>query len=90
VHELTSHVTSAVLTTALPPRGEDPERLAEAFEGKVPVTVMRDPEEAFEWLLRRVAGEDAILVAGSLFLIGQIYPLFCRCRQRVDEHATVV
>jgi dihydrofolate synthase/folylpolyglutamate synthase len=90
LRELAPYAKSVVVTAALPPRGEAPELLAAALPSNLPVTIIRDPGEAFEWLLSHVAGDDVILVTGSLFLVGQIYPLFSRWRERVDEHAMVV
>lgn len=86
VEQLAAAVSSVVVTTVLPPRGEDPERLAAAFGRAVPVAVADDPEEAFESLLRTTPSTEVVLVAGSLFLIGRIYPRFCRWRERLLDH----
>jgi dihydrofolate synthase/folylpolyglutamate synthase len=88
VEQLAAVVSSVVVTGVLPPRGEDPHRLAAAFERHVPVEVATDPETGFEQLLQRTAATDAVLVAGSLFLVGRIYPQFSRWRQRTHDHAT--
>lgn len=87
VEQLGATVSTAVVTTVLPPRGEDPHRLLAALERHVPVSVVDDAEEAFDRLLRQTPSTDAILVAGSLFLIGRVYPQFCRWRQRTYDHA---
>jgi dihydrofolate synthase/folylpolyglutamate synthase len=84
--ELIPGVASVTLTTALPGRGEDPQRLAEFIGSRCPVRMVQDAEAAFAELVERVPRRDAILVTGSLFLVGQVYPAFSRWRQRVDGH----
>lgn len=69
-------VSSATLTTALPPRGAAAEVLARAFERYCPVAVVPDPMRALETLLQSVGPDAAILATGSLFLVGAIYPHF--------------
>src|SRR5262249_36283751 len=67
---------TATLTTTLPPRGESPAALVPAFASFCPVNVIPDPIVALETLLHTVGDRDAVLVAGSLFLIGAVYPNF--------------
>jgi dihydrofolate synthase/folylpolyglutamate synthase len=69
------HVASAVVTTVLPPRGESPEALAAAFRPYCPVQMAYEPEQGLDLLLRSVGPDAAILVTGSLFLIGAVHPL---------------
>lgn len=66
-------VTSALLTPTLPPRGEAPEVLAPAFNRYCRTSVARSAAHGFEALLNSTPREDAILVAGSLFLVGEIF-----------------
>jgi dihydrofolate synthase/folylpolyglutamate synthase len=73
-------VRSATLTAVLPPRGEAPEALAPAFQRHCPVRIVAAPELALETVLRSAGAGDAILVAGSLFLVGAVYPYFLRRR----------
>lgn len=58
-------------------RSEDPEVVARRFAGYCPADVVEDPREA---TLRAVAGasrsQDAVVVAGSVFLIGAVHGLF--------------
>lgn len=68
--------SSATLTAALAPRGEAPEVLARAFARYCPVITTPEPQRGLETLLRTVPAADAILVTGSLFLVGAVYPLF--------------
>jgi dihydrofolate synthase/folylpolyglutamate synthase len=85
---LIPHVATVTLTAALPGRGEDPSRLAAAIDARVPVSVCSDADAAFEALLGSVPEGDAILVTGSLFLVGQIYPAFTRRREQLRAHAS--
>ena len=66
------------VTTVLPPRGESAERL-EAVFGKIkPTRAVADPVRAFLGLRASAGAADAILVAGSLYLVGAVYPHACR------------
>lgn len=76
VDALAPRVSSATLTAVLPPRGEAPEVLAQGFARHCPTRVVQPPLAALEVLLESVSAADAILVTGSLFLIGAIYPYF--------------
>jgi dihydrofolate synthase/folylpolyglutamate synthase len=71
-------VSTVTVTTVLPPRGEAPEALAQAFSRYCPVRVTAQPLAALETLLNSVTDRDSILVTGSLFLVGAIYPHFLR------------
>ena len=63
---------SATLTTVLPPRGEVASALASAFTPHCPVSVAHTPAGGLTTLLQRTPSRDAIVVAGSLFLVGEI------------------
>jgi dihydrofolate synthase/folylpolyglutamate synthase len=69
-------MASATLAPALPPRGEAPDVLAQAFERYCPVTVAPSALRGLKTLLQSVGEEDAVVVAGSLFLVGEVYPYF--------------
>ena len=63
-----------ILTRArLSPRACDPSALAAHFT--VPVTISQSPAEALAQALRLTAPGDTLLVAGSLYLIGELRPL---------------
>ncbi|MFQ5665637.1 MAG: bifunctional folylpolyglutamate synthase/dihydrofolate synthase [Candidatus Binatia bacterium] len=66
-------VSSATLTTVLPPRGEAPEVLARAFQPYCPVLVAADPVQGLEALRGSAGAGDAIVVTGSLYLVGAVY-----------------
>lgn len=80
-------VASVTLTTALPARGEDPSRLAAAIDPRIPTTVCKNAGQAFDALLDSAGAGDAVLVTGSLFLVGEIYPAFVRRRQQLRSQA---
>jgi dihydrofolate synthase/folylpolyglutamate synthase len=67
---------SVTVTTVLPPRGAAPEAVAPAFECFCPVRRAATPLEGVAALLRSVGSGDAIVVCGSLFLVGAVYPFF--------------
>ncbi|HXQ23972.1 MAG TPA: folylpolyglutamate synthase/dihydrofolate synthase family protein [Candidatus Acidoferrales bacterium] len=77
-------VSSATLTTALPPRGAPAALLARAFERYCPVRVVPDPMRALETSLQSIGPDATILATGSLFLVGTIYPHFL---SRRGQHA---
>jgi dihydrofolate synthase/folylpolyglutamate synthase len=74
VERLGPLLCSATITSALPPRGETPEVVAECFRRYCQVTVDTDPVQALRQLYQRLPGGSALLVTGSLFLIGAVYP----------------
>lgn len=86
---LLPHVATVTLTAVLPGRGEDPSRLAEAIGTGVPVSVDTDAPAAFGGLLDRFGKGSAILVTGSLFLVGLIYPVLARRRQQLAYGASL-
>jgi dihydrofolate synthase/folylpolyglutamate synthase len=57
-------------------RAEDPTTLQAAFMPFCPVRVVLDAREACRQLLATTQPDEAIVVTGSLFLVGEVYPLF--------------
>jgi len=84
VEAIAPHVASTTVTTVLPPRGEAPELLARAFAPHCPVHVAAQPLDGLETLLAAASEDDAVLVTGSLFLVGAVYPYFLRPRGAQD------
>jgi dihydrofolate synthase/folylpolyglutamate synthase len=84
VGAIAPHVASATVTTVLPPRGEAPEVLVPAFAAHCPVRVAVQPLDALETLLAAASANDVVLVTGSLFLVGAVYPYFLRPRGAQD------
>jgi dihydrofolate synthase / folylpolyglutamate synthase len=61
-----------VLTRVNMERCADPRRLASQLRGKVPHRAIENVRSALEYVLDRAAADDLIVVAGSLYLIGEI------------------
>ncbi len=73
---LAPHVSSVVLTTVRPKRSLEPEYLVPLFAPHVPAKVVRDPLQAIENVMGEARTDEVILVAGSVYLIGDVYPWF--------------
>jgi dihydrofolate synthase/folylpolyglutamate synthase len=87
VREIAPLCASATVTQVLAPRGEDPEPVAEYFRNWCETRVERDPAAAWREVRARAGARDAILVAGSLFLVGAIRPL-CATRPALEGPST--
>ena len=71
-----SRVASEVVLTRVPmQRSADPGKMSAALKGRLPVSVVEDPAQALQFLLERAGPEDVVLVAGSLYLLGEVRPL---------------
>ncbi|HYD48655.1 MAG TPA: folylpolyglutamate synthase/dihydrofolate synthase family protein [Terriglobales bacterium] len=81
---LAPRIASAVVTSVMPPRGEEPQTVAARLRCHVPTEVEADPIAALELLLAGAAAEDTILVTGSLFLVAAVYPYFLRRQDRAE------
>jgi dihydrofolate synthase/folylpolyglutamate synthase len=69
---LLPHVAE-VIVTRVGRRAEDPHRIAAAVAGRRPVLVSEHPRKAVRSAIERAGAEGAVLVTGSLFLVGEIY-----------------
>jgi dihydrofolate synthase/folylpolyglutamate synthase len=69
-------ITDVILTKAKPKRPLEPEALVPHFAPHVPTTVVREPLEAVAQAIAKAAPGEVVLVTGSVYLIGEIYPLF--------------
>jgi folylpolyglutamate synthase/dihydropteroate synthase len=72
LEQLLPHV-AAVVATRVGRRAEEPRELAAAVGGRRPVVVCDDARRAFEVALERAGAAGAVLVTGSLFLVGEAY-----------------
>lgn len=79
---------SVTITQALPPRGEDPAMIAQAFERYCRTAINPDPLPALQALIQSVDPGDAIVVTGSLFLIGAVYAYFLPPRTRPNDFSS--
>jgi dihydrofolate synthase/folylpolyglutamate synthase len=73
--ELLTVASEVVLTRVPMERSADPNSLKEAVPKEVPATVVEDPLEAMDYLVRSAGANETILVAGSLYLLGKVRPL---------------
>jgi dihydrofolate synthase/folylpolyglutamate synthase len=64
---------SQVVLTRVGRRAEDPRRLAAAVGGRRAVSIVDDPRHAFKAAVERAGPDGAVLVTGSLFLVGEVY-----------------
>ena len=75
-------VRDAILTRVKPKRPLDPEHLAPLFARHVPTRVIREPLEAIEQVMAESDPDDVVLVTGSVYLVGEVYPWFLRRQGR--------
>ncbi|MBI2227835.1 MAG: bifunctional folylpolyglutamate synthase/dihydrofolate synthase [Deltaproteobacteria bacterium] len=68
-------VDEVVLTRVSMERSADPKQLASHVAGRVSHRVMNDARQALASLLADARPEDIVLVAGSLYLLGEVRPL---------------
>jgi dihydrofolate synthase / folylpolyglutamate synthase len=69
-------VKDVTLTRARPKRPLEPENLMPLFAPYVPARVVRDPLQAVEQVLAESPEDEVIVVAGSVYLVGEVYPRF--------------
>jgi dihydrofolate synthase/folylpolyglutamate synthase len=62
-----------VVVTRVGRRAEQPERIAGLVAGRRPVVVTADPRAAVREAIARATPRQAVLVTGSLFLVGEAY-----------------
>jgi dihydrofolate synthase/folylpolyglutamate synthase len=73
---LAPRVRDVTLTRASPKRPLEPENLLPAFARQVPARVIRAPLEAITQVMAEATVDDVILVTGSVYLVGEVYPWF--------------
>ncbi len=73
---LAPRVREAILTTVKPKRPLDPEQLKPLFGSLVSTRVVRDPLRAMELVMEQAAVNEVVLVTGSVYLVGEVYPWF--------------
>src|SRR5579885_710058 len=69
-------VRDVTLTRVKPKRPLEPELLVEHFSPYAPTRVIREPLAAIEQVMAEARDEDFVLVTGSVYLVGGIYPYF--------------
>jgi len=69
-------VSEATLTRVTPKRPLDPENLLPTFSRYVPSRIVHSPLEAIEQTMANASRDDVVLVTGSVYLVGEVYPWF--------------
>ncbi len=74
-------VAAAVVVTAVAqPRAEDPYTVQHAFSANCSVRTIEGAAEACRQLLHQIGPQEVLVVCGSLFLVGEVLPLFPESR----------
>lgn len=81
---LTEIATEIVVTRVQQPRAEDPEVLRKALAPLRPTWVRMDARTACQQLMTETKTDEAVVVCGSLFLVGEVYPLFSSAQETVS------
>jgi len=68
--------SEVVVTAVAQSRAEDPHTVQAGFSSHCPVRVIPGAQTACRQLLSEAGPQDVIVVCGSLFLVGEILPLF--------------
>ncbi len=75
-------IASEISLTRVPmDRSEDPKVLRDAIPAGIPVNIVDDPVEAIRSLIKGAEGNEALLVTGSLYLMGRVRPFLIRMRE---------
>lgn len=75
-------IASEVSLTRVPmDRSEDPKVLRDAIPAGIPVNIVDDPVEAIRSLIKGADANEAMLVTGSLYLLGRVRPFLVRTRE---------
>lgn len=69
-------VKDVTITRATAKRPLDPPILLPVFSSYAPTRIVRDPVAAIADGVARAAGDDVVLVTGSVYLVGEVYPWF--------------
>jgi dihydrofolate synthase/folylpolyglutamate synthase len=78
---LAPKVRDVTPTRVRPKRPLEPERLLPLFAA-VPARVIRAPESAVGQVMAESAADEVIVVTGSVYLVGEIYPYFLKRQGR--------
>lgn len=76
VSALEQMAAEVVVTAVAQSRAEDPYAVQRAFSADCSVRTVEGAAEACRQLLHQVGSQDVIVVCGSLFLVGEVLPLF--------------
>ncbi len=73
---LRTRIKDVTLTRPKPKRPLEPEALVALFSPYVPARVIREPLSAIGQVMAEASADEVILVTGSVYLIGEVYPWF--------------
>jgi len=73
---LRTRIKDVTLTRPKPKRPMEPEALVALFSPYVPARVVREPLSAIGQVMAEASADEVILVTGSVYLIGEVYPWF--------------
>jgi len=73
---LASRVRGTILTRVKPKRPLDPAHLLPIFARHGAARIISDPVKAVEAAMAQAAPDDVVLVTGSVYLVGEVYPWF--------------
>jgi dihydrofolate synthase/folylpolyglutamate synthase len=75
IRALATTVDEIVFTRVRMERSADPEQLARSLAEPKPCRVINDSRTALQTLLKEASAEEIVLVAGSLYLLGEVRPM---------------
>ena len=75
---LAPRMKSVTLTRAQPKRPVAPEKLLPLFARWAPSRIVHEPLDAISQVMAESAPDDVVLVTGSVYLVGEVYPWFLR------------
>jgi len=73
---LAPRVSEVILTRVKPKRPLDPANLLPIFARSVPARIVTEPLEAIAAVMAEASADDVVLVTGSVYLVGEVYPWF--------------
>jgi dihydrofolate synthase / folylpolyglutamate synthase len=73
---LAPRISAALVTRAKPKRPLAPEQLLPIFSRWVPSRIIPDPYQAIGQVMAQAMPDDVVLVTGSVYLVGEVYPWF--------------
>lgn len=81
---LAPRVKSAILTRAKPKRPLEPREMSPLFAPHTTTCVVREPVEAMAEAMAQATPNDVVLVTGSVYLVGEIYPWVLKLSGRAE------
>lgn len=79
---LAPRMKSVIVTRAKPKRPIAPEKLLPMFARWAPSRILYEPLDAVDAVMSESAPDDIVLVTGSVYLVGEVYPWFLQRKGR--------